>query len=142
MFAAEHGRPVPEVLAACEKEWERNWKFQHPDLRADSDAPGGAGNQNRVSLENVYSSLGIPSPLQEGTKIPPEAIAVRTANSAYRFGAADEQGKRKVERENNPLPFKACKIIFLAVGKEMVLDHGGTVMKGWFWYTTPVQSIT
>ncbi|MDD2646880.1 MAG: hypothetical protein PHV78_01220 [Patescibacteria group bacterium] len=54
--------PVTRVLAECEKEWDRNWNFQHPELRGNPDAPGGAGMQNRASLEKIYTALGIPSP--------------------------------------------------------------------------------
>ena len=31
------------VLAALEAEWDRNWQYQHPDIKGDYDAPGAAG---------------------------------------------------------------------------------------------------
>lgn len=62
LFVKEHGKDIDEVLQECEKEWERNWDFQHPDIRGNPDAPYGAGLQNRASLENIYSALGVPSP--------------------------------------------------------------------------------
>jgi hypothetical protein len=62
VFAKEHKVDASRVIEAMQKEWERNWKYQHPQIRASADAPGAAGMQNRASLENIYSSLGIPSP--------------------------------------------------------------------------------
>lgn len=63
LFAGERGKSVEDVLAACEAEWKRSWNFQHPDICGSADAPGAAGIQNRASLENIYASLGIPSPM-------------------------------------------------------------------------------
>lgn len=62
LFAKEHEKSIDEVLQECEKEWKRVWDFQHPDLRGNPEAPGGAGIQNRASLYNIYSALGIPFP--------------------------------------------------------------------------------
>lgn len=68
LYAQECGKRVDEVLEALNKEWERNWNYQHPDIRGSADAPGGAGPQNRASLENIYSTLGIPSPTKDPRK--------------------------------------------------------------------------
>jgi len=62
MFAQENNKGIDEVLQECEKEWERNWDNQHPNIRGNPNAPGSAGFQNRASLCNVYNSLGIKSP--------------------------------------------------------------------------------
>ena len=62
LYAMEAGRTLAEVLAVCEEEWNRNWNYQHPDLRGDMDAPGGAGIQNRASICNIHAKLGIPMP--------------------------------------------------------------------------------
>jgi len=62
MVAKEHEKGADEVLKECEKEWQRSWKNQHPDLRGDPDAPGNAGLQSRASLVNIYSGLGISFP--------------------------------------------------------------------------------
>jgi len=62
LFAKEHGKDIDAVLRECEKEWKRNWDCQHPDIRGNPDASGGARIQNRASLQNIYSALGIPSP--------------------------------------------------------------------------------
>lgn len=64
-YAKDHNKSVKEVLDECEKEWKRNWNYQHPDIRGNPDAPGGAGLQNRRSLGNIYSLLKIPSPLSQ-----------------------------------------------------------------------------
>ena len=63
--AKEQKQKIDDVLEQCKKEYERNWYYQHPAIRGDPDAPGGAGIQNRRSLENIYTALGMPSPLSE-----------------------------------------------------------------------------
>ena len=68
LYAREHSKQMDEVLEALSKEWKRNWYFQHPNIRGSADAPGGAGLQNRASLENIYSTLGIPSPTKDSRK--------------------------------------------------------------------------
>ncbi len=68
VFAQEHGKNIDEVLAACQAEWEKNWNFQHPELRGDPDAPGKAGLNNRISLEDIYHKLGIPNPAAQQAK--------------------------------------------------------------------------
>lgn len=68
LYARENDKPTDEVLEALNKEWERNWNYQHPDIRGSADAPGGAGLQNRASLENIYSTLGLPSPTKDKRK--------------------------------------------------------------------------
>ncbi len=137
LYIGEYQKSVKEALSECEKEWERNWQYQHPDIRGDADAPGGAGIQNKASLENVYSALEIPSPFN--TKIPTKAITVTTKNSTYRLSEADEKGERTISRDEKPLNFTRCRIIFLALGKDMEFDClDGLPPK---WYTTSVRSI-
>ncbi len=68
LFAAEQEKPVVEVLVECEREWKRNWEFQHPEIKGDPDAPGAAGEANRTSLENIYHALNLPSPLVSSEK--------------------------------------------------------------------------
>ncbi|PJE69595.1 MAG: hypothetical protein COU98_01165 [Candidatus Staskawiczbacteria bacterium CG10_big_fil_rev_8_21_14_0_10_38_10] len=123
LFANERQIPVDDVLRECQKEEERNWKFQHPELRGDPDAPGGAGNQNRISLRNIYVALGIPDPYMVGTEnIPKGAMMVKTYNSTYEFGPVDSKGKRTVSRAGRPIDITHCRIRFLSVGKNMVLE--------------------
>lgn len=57
-------KDLDEVLAALVAEWERNWNFQHPDIRANPDAPAAAGMQNRASLANICSALGLQNPAE------------------------------------------------------------------------------
>lgn len=140
-FAKEQKVPLERVLEECEKEWEKNWKFQHPELRGDPDAPGAAGRQNRTSLENIYKRIGIPNPFQEGKNIPKGPLKVRTSNSAYEFGPADENDERAVVRKGNPLPTDQCRIIFLYKGKSMTLVSVGRGSAR-EWTTSPVESIT
>ncbi len=61
-FAKDHEVSSSDVNAEIEKEYERNWKFQHPEIRGSIDAPRAAGIQNRASIQNIYSALGIPHP--------------------------------------------------------------------------------
>jgi hypothetical protein len=137
LYSSEHQKSVEDVLSECGKEWERNWQYQHPDIKGDADAPGGAGTQNKVSLENIYSALKIPSPFN--TEVPTKAITVTTKNSVYRFSEADKKGKRTISRDENPLDFTQCKILFLAIGKDMELEClDGPHPK---WYTSVVRSI-
>ena len=60
VFAQEHGKSVEEVLAACQNEWENNWDFQHPDMKGDPDVSA----SNRISLEDIYLKIGVPSPMK------------------------------------------------------------------------------
>jgi len=66
-FAKGHDEPisVARILEECEKQWKRNWYYQDPSIKGDPDAPGGAGIQNRASLELIYSAIGVPSPAHE-----------------------------------------------------------------------------
>lgn len=137
---AKDRKSVAEVLIECEKEWQRNWQYQHPDIRGDAGAPGAAGVQNRLSLENIYNALDLPHPSNvKESEIPAKAIVVTTRNSIYRFGEANERGERTVSRDLKPLDFSRCRIISLGVDQEMELvclhcSHPS-------WYTTNVISI-
>jgi len=140
-YAKENEKTVDEVLEQCKDEWERNWQYQHPDLRGSPDAPGGAGNQNRISLTNIYNALEIPNPYKEETEnIPEGEFTARTENSVYHFGEADESGERTLVREGRPLRFSRGKILFLSEGKRMkikIVDDP----KGGAWETSPIVSI-
>lgn len=140
LFAQENKKSVAEVFIECEKEWERNWQYQHPEIKGDADAPGAAGIQNRMSLVNIYSSLNIPhSPESKKAEISPRAIAVTTRNSVYRFGEANQKGERTVSRDGNPLDFTRCRIVFLNIGDDMELEClDGPHPE---WHTTRVFSI-
>ena len=139
VFAQEAKKSVDEVLALCEKENQRNWYYQHPDIRGDVDALGGAGLQNRLSLENIYGALGIKSPAARRTKVPDEAFVVITKNSAYRLGKADSNGERSVSRDARHLKFTKCKVIDLMAGDSMQLQ----CLDGpyCYWHTSTVDSI-
>ena len=60
VFALEYGKSVDEVLAACQTEWENNWNFQHPEIKGDPDM----NRSNRISLEDIYLKIGVPSPMR------------------------------------------------------------------------------
>lgn len=62
VFAKNGGVSGDTVIAAAEKEWERSWKYQHPMIRSNVDAPGQAGLQNHVSMRKIYEEIGIPNP--------------------------------------------------------------------------------
>jgi hypothetical protein len=141
IYAREKNISVARVLKECEKEWTRNWDMQHPDIKGSADAPGGASRENRISLINIYSALGLELPeAAEKSKVPTKAIVVKTNNSTYHFGEADKSGVRSIIRDNEPLDFNRCIILSLAVGRSMEMkDFKGPVSK---WYTSPVVSIT
>ncbi|TFB09129.1 hypothetical protein E3V08_01335 [Candidatus Atribacteria bacterium MT.SAG.1] len=130
---------IKKVFIGIEEEWKRNWHFQHPEIKGDPDAPGNAGRQNRMSLENIYSFLGILSPFKlKENKILAKAIIV-TNNSTYRLGKSGKNGERSVSRDVKPLDFTRCRIVSLSVGKSMELSClDGSHPK---WYTTNVTSI-
>jgi hypothetical protein len=72
-------------------------------------------------------------------KLRDKAITVTTRNSTYRFGPADENGKRTIAREGKSLKHTVCKIEYLAIGEELLakwLDGSGLGLK-----TTTVQSV-
>ena len=66
-FAKEHDESISaaKILEECKKQWERSWYYQHPAIKGNPDAPGGAGIQNRASLELIYSAIGVPSPVHK-----------------------------------------------------------------------------
>ncbi len=141
-YTKDNKVPFEKVLEVCEKEWERNWNFQHPELRGDPDAPGAAGRQNQVSLYNIYEALGIPNPYESGTKnIPQGPFKVTTLNSVYRLGKADESKERTVSRDGRPLNFTKGKVLFLAVGKPMLIKTSDDPDRGSDFQTSLVQSI-
>jgi hypothetical protein len=77
----------------------------------------------------------------DGARIPSEAIVVKTANSTYNLGPVDENGERDIVRVvGRALPYRRCKITFLAVGHEMIGTWVEDPSKGL--HTTTVQSIT
>jgi len=140
LFAQENKKSVAEVLIECEKEWERNWQYQHPDIKGNADAPGAVGTQNRMSLVNIYSSLNLPSPFNsKRVEVSPEPLTVTTRNSIYRFGESNQKGERAVFRDGNRLDFTRCRIISLKIGDGMELEClDGPHPE---WYTTCVLSI-
>ncbi len=73
---------------------------------------------------------------QRKTEIPTKAIIVTTKNSTYRFGEANEKGERTVSRDEKPLNSTRCRIVFLALGKDMELECLDGPL-----YTTSVRSI-
>ena len=83
--------------------------------------------------------LGQMAPQKTKTEIPTKAITVITKNSTYRLGEVNEKGERTISRDEKPLNFTRCRIIFLALGKDMEFDClDGLPPK---WYTTSVRSI-
>jgi len=128
IYAKDNGKSVTEVLAECEKEWTRNWNFQHPDIKGDPLAPGGAGKQNNASLLNIYRALGIPTPAEAEKaaleKIPKGEFVVKTMNSTYRFGKEESGGIRSVSTDSKlPLRFSRCKIMSLAISQSMEFEN-------------------
>lgn len=140
--AKEKGIAVAKVLEECKKEWERNWKYQHPDIKGNTGLPGKIGWENKKSLENVYDAIGVLSPFREGTEgIPLFAFKVRTKNSVYIFGEADKDGWRDVSRENNPLKFNRGIIRYLLLGAEMDIEYIDSESQKQVWGTTDVSAI-
>lgn len=80
-------------------------------------------------------------PLNEASKpVPNTALVVKTLNSTYRLGVADDNGGRSVSRDEKPLNFTRCRVTNLAVGKDMDLKClDGPHPR--VWYTTTVLSI-
>lgn len=142
LFAKESQKSVADVLKACETEWERNWQHQQPDIKGNPDVPGGAGNQNRVSLNNIYRALGVPSPLDaKEIEVPRKPFKAKTAHSTYVFGQADDKGERTIAREEKPLEFARCMVNFLAIGKGMQLEALDDPKGKTTWRTSAVLSI-
>jgi hypothetical protein len=121
LYAKEAGKSVAQVLAECKKEWNRNWNYQHPEIKGNPLAPGGAGKQNRASLRNIYEALGLPTPQEaEKAKIPKGRFVVKTMNSTYRFGKDEGEGIRSVFTDSSsPLKGDKCRIACLAIGQDM-----------------------
>jgi len=72
-------------------------------------------------------------------KIPNRVTTVTTRNSVYRFGKANDKGKRTVSCDNKSFDSTLCKIVFLVIGKDMELEcFDGSHTK---WYTSLVRSI-
>lgn len=139
-YADKEGIPPERVLIECEKEFKRNWDFQHPEIKGDTLAPGGAGKQNIVSLNNIYEALNIRNPAL-GDEIPSRAFVAKTRNSVYRFGELGEKGSRTISRDGNPIGFSLCRIKFFAKGKDMVIEPlDGPEPSDWI--TTPIVSIS
>ena len=67
LLAAERQIPTAKVLEVLQIEWDRNWYYQHPHLRGDTEAPDVAGVKNQTSIIDVYNALGLPHPGQEST---------------------------------------------------------------------------
>jgi len=140
LYAKEHKKSVEEVLAECEKEWKRNWDYQHPEIKGDPSAPGGAGQQNRSSITHIYRTLGIPLPEEaKKVEIPDGEFVVKTENSTYRFGKREKGGIRSVSRDEKSLSHKRCKITRLVLGEDMELVWADDPENGWG--TTAVRSI-
>lgn len=142
-YAKDNKVPFEKVLEVCEKEWERNWNFQHPELRGDPDAPGAAGRQNRFSLCNIYEALGIPNPHEAGTKnIPKGPFVVTTLNSVYRVGNTNNGSReRTISRDGRPLDFTQGEVLFLVVGKPMFIKISDDSDGGSDFHTSIVKSI-
>lgn len=142
MYAVEHQIPVERVLAECEKEWTRNWGQQHPTLRGDGEAPGGAGVASRKSVINIYQALGIPTPdKSKVAAIPKGALVVSTMNSTYSFGPADINGERSVSRQPIQMDCGVCRIISLFPGYGMEVLRLDGSQSGVTLLTSPVIKI-
>lgn len=141
-YAKEHGKKLADVFAACELEWTRNWQNQQLNVRGDTDAPGPAGVQNRISLSNIYKALGIQNQSREGKNIPKEPMIVKTGNSTYIIGPANENGERTMSKEGEALPFQKCRIISLAKGEVMKYSVLDGLSSNELWETSQVDKIT
>lgn len=143
MYAKENGKSVAEVLVECEKEWKRNWNYQHPDIKGGALASGGAGRQNIASLANIYKMLGIPLPAETNKDmIPVGEFAVKTRNSTYQFGKDEGDGIRSVSTDSHlQLLRNQCKITTLAVGESMEFDYYPEYPDGRHCVTSAVVSI-
>jgi len=138
LHANDHQKSVEDVLAECVKQWRKNWGSQCLETRADIEARGDIGVQNRLSLENIYSSLGIRYSFSP--KISGSALIVTTRdNSVYQFGEADREGIRTVSCDKKTLDFTECRILSLFPGESMELECLGATHSRWF--TSEVLSI-
>jgi hypothetical protein len=58
--AIKRGLTIDSVMDLVESEYERIWKLQQPDVRADPDAPGLVGIHNRESIQKMVALLDLP----------------------------------------------------------------------------------
>lgn len=62
LVAGEYYKPIEVVLPKCQKEWERVWRYQSPQIRGDIFLAGEWGRQNKIAFKNIYYFLGLPFP--------------------------------------------------------------------------------
>ena len=64
-FAKQHNQSISaeEIIKQLQKEWDKTWGYQDPQIRADVDMPSGRGIKNRQAIERVYEAINVPSPL-------------------------------------------------------------------------------
>ena len=89
----------------------------------------------------VIGFLGAPMDMVRTRKniVPSGVLTVKTGNSIYRFGAADEKGERIVTSDNLGFGFTRCIIDYLSIGKSMRIYQPDNPENNWT--TTPVLSI-
>jgi len=61
---------------------------------------------------NPENSDDIQKLMTESGEISANQFKVKTANSVYLFGEANEKGERSVSREGKPLKFDRCQVVF------------------------------
>lgn len=83
-------------------------------------------------------------------EIPKGPCIVKTMNSTYKFGRANENGKRSIERlstnekHTQPLGFTRCKMLYLALGghMELLCIDGSANFRLHGWHTSIVHSVS
>jgi len=60
------GKKLPDVMAACEKEWKENWSGQKSESRGSIETEGCEGDRNRRSFEHICRTVGLPQPNLDG----------------------------------------------------------------------------
>jgi hypothetical protein len=61
LYGKEAGKEVQEILTVLEECFNKNWQYQHPDIRGNVDVPI-RGAMNQALLCDIHSQLGIPLP--------------------------------------------------------------------------------
>ena len=144
IYARDAGKTVEEVCVAIKEKGCPHWDNQHPELRGNPMAPGGAGKASVRAFNEICEALGITSFVS--AEIPKGALEVRTENAVYSFGVEDNQGIRAVSRKaanslgaRFELPCNLCKITKLVEGYRMEFDYIPENIGSCL--TTPVQKI-
>lgn len=65
LAAAKQGKLFKDIMIACEAQYQRFWRDQHISIRGNPAVDSVAGMQSKISLNNIYEKLEIPSPFKD-----------------------------------------------------------------------------